>query len=70
MTDDQKKLIGEATITLEMTVSEFSDLLYMLNVPLSVPTVTWASYIDKIQSQVAPQVKKLEDSLRELKTTT
>jgi hypothetical protein len=69
MTEDQKKLIGDATVKLELSVSEFGDLVQMLNTPLQVPTMAWATYIDKIQSQIIPQVKKLEDSLGELKTT-
>jgi hypothetical protein len=69
MTEDQKKLIAEATVTLELSVGAFGDLVQMLNTPLQVPTMTWATYIDKIQSQIIPQVKKLEDSLSELKAT-
>jgi hypothetical protein len=69
MTEDQKKLIGDAAVTLELTVAEFSDLVQILNNPLQVPSMTWAAYINKIQEQIVPQVKKLEDSLSELKAT-
>jgi hypothetical protein len=69
MTENQKKLIAEASVTLELSVGEFGDLMQMLNNPLQVPTMAWATYIDKIQTQINPQVKKLEDSLSELKAT-
>jgi hypothetical protein len=69
MTEDQKKLIADAAVTLELTVGEFGDLIQMLNNPLQVPSMTWAVYINKIQNQIIPQVKKLEDSLSELKAT-
>jgi hypothetical protein len=69
MTEDQKKLIAEASVTLELSVGEFGDLMQMLNNPLQVPTMAWATYIDKIQTQINPQVKKLEASLSELKAT-
>ena len=69
MTEDQKKLIADAAVTLEMSVGEFGDLMQMLNNPLQVPTMTWAAYIEKIQTQIIPQVKKLEGSLSELKAT-
>jgi hypothetical protein len=69
MTEDQKKLIADAAATLELTVGEFGDLMQMLNNPLQVPTMAWATYIDKIQTQINPQVKKLEASLSELKAT-
>jgi hypothetical protein len=69
MTENQKKLIAEASVTLELSVGEFGDLMQMLNNPLQVPTMAWATYIDKIQTQINPQVKKLEASLSELKTT-
>ena len=69
MTEDQKKLIAHAAVTLELSVGEFGDLIQMLNNPLQVPSMTWAAYIDKIQNQIIPQVKKLEDSLSELKAT-
>jgi hypothetical protein len=67
MTEDQKKLIADAAVTLELSVGAFGDLVQMMNNPLQVPTMTWAAYIDKIQSQIIPQVKKLEDSLSESK---
>jgi hypothetical protein len=69
MTEDQKKLIADAAVTLELSVGEFGDLVQMLNNPLQVPSMTWAIYINKIQNQIVPQVKKLEDSLSELKAT-
>ena len=69
MTENQKKLIAEASVTLELSVGEFGDLMQMLNNPLQVPTLAWATYIDKIQTQINPQVKKLEASLSELKAT-
>jgi hypothetical protein len=69
MTENQKKLIAEASVTLELSVGEFGDLMQMLNNPLQVPTMAWATYIDKIQTQINPQVKKLEASLSELKAT-
>jgi hypothetical protein len=69
MTENQKKLIAEASATLELSVGEFGDLMQMLNNPLQVPTMAWATYIDKIQTQINPQVKKLEASLSELKAT-
>jgi hypothetical protein len=69
MTEDQKKLIGGATVTLELSVAEFGDLVQMLNNPLQVPSMAWAAYIKKIQDQILPEVKRLEDSLSELKTT-
>ena len=69
MTEDQKKLIADAAVTLELSVGAFGDLIQMLNNPLQVPSMTWAAYINKIQEQIIPQVKKLEDSLSELKTT-
>ena len=69
MTENQKKLIAEASVTLELNVGEFGDLMQMLNNPLQVPTMAWATYIDKIQTQINPQVKKLEASLSELKAT-
>ena len=69
MTENQKKLIADATVTLELSVGEFGDLMQMLNTPLQIPTMAWATYIDKIQTQINPQVKKLEASLSELKTT-
>ena len=69
MNENQKKLIAEASVTLELSVGEFGDLMQMLNNPLQVPTMAWATYIDKIQTQINPQVKKLEASLSELKAT-
>lgn len=69
MTEDQKKLIADAAVTLELSVGEFGDLIQMLNNPLQVPSMTWAAYINKIQTQIMPQVKKLEGSLSELKAT-
>lgn len=69
MTEDQKKLIADAAVTLELSVGEFGDLVQVLNNPLQVPTMMLASYIEKIQRQIIPQVKKLEDSLGELKAT-
>jgi hypothetical protein len=69
MTEDQKKLIADAAVTLEMSVGEFGDLVQILNNPLQIPTMVLANFIHKIQGQILPQVKKLEDSLSELKTT-
>lgn len=65
MTPEEKtKLIGEAVIKLEMTVAEFSDLLYVLNMPFQVPTVQFGRFIEKINTQLLPQVNKLESSIQ------
>jgi hypothetical protein len=69
MTEDQKKLIADASVTLELSVAEFGDLIQMLNNPLQIPTMAWATYINKIESQISPQVKKMEGTFSELKAT-
>lgn len=60
--EEKQKLIADAVVTLELTVGEFSDLLYTLNLPFQVPTITYGRLIEKINKQLEPQVKRLESS--------
>lgn len=55
--------LGNAEVNWPLTVKEVNELLNMFNTPIQVPVVTWAKYIDKLQTSVGPQVKHLQDSL-------
>jgi hypothetical protein len=59
--------VGDFIITLEVTIDEANEMANMCNTPLAVPTVAWAKYLDLIQRQAQPQIKKMEDSMAAVK---
>lgn len=59
--------VGDFSITLEVTIDQANEMVNMCNKPLAVPTVTWAKYLDLIQRQALPQIKKMEDSMAAVK---
>ena len=63
MTEEVKNLLDDFVVTLEFPVKEVNALLNVLNTPLQVPTTTFAAFINAIQQQAGPQVKKAEESL-------
>lgn len=63
MTEEVKNLLDDFSITFEFTVKEVNALLNVLNTPLQVPTTTFVAFINVIQQQAGPQVKKAEESL-------
>ena len=59
--------VGDFSITLEVTIDQANEMVNMCNTPLAVPTVTWAKYLDLIQRQALPQIKKMEASMAAVK---
>jgi hypothetical protein len=55
--------IDDFVVTLEFAVKEVNALLNILNTPNQVPTTTFVAFINMIQQQAGPQVKKAEESL-------
>lgn len=63
MTEEVKNMLDDFVVTLEFPVKEVNALLNILNTPNQVPTTTFVAFINMIQQQAGPQVKKAEDSL-------
>lgn len=63
MTEEVKNMLDDFAVTLEFTVKEVNALLNILNTPNQVPTTTFVAFINMIQQQAGPQVKKAEESL-------
>ena len=63
MTEEVKNMLDDFVVTLEMSVKEVNALLNVLNTPNAVPTTTFAAFINMIQMQAGPQVKKAEENL-------
>jgi hypothetical protein len=63
MTDQVKNMLDDFVVTLEFPVKEVNALLNILNTPNAVPTTTFVAFINMIQQQAGPQVKKAEESL-------
>lgn len=55
--------LDDFVVQLEFPVREVNALLNILNTPNQVPTTTFAAFINAIQQQAAPQVKKAEEGL-------
>ena len=55
--------VEDFVVTLEFAVKEVNALLNILNTPNQVPTTTFVAFINMIQMQAGPQVKKAEESL-------
>lgn len=55
--------VDDFVVTIEMSVKEVNALLNVLNTPNQVPTTTYVAFINMIQMQAGPQVKKAEESL-------
>jgi hypothetical protein len=63
MTEEVKNLLDDFAVSIEMSVKEVNALLNILNTPNQVPTTTFVAFINMIQQQAGPQVKKAEESL-------
>jgi hypothetical protein len=63
MTEEIKNMLDDFSVTIEMSVKEVNALLNVLNTPNQVPTTTFVAFINMIQQQAGPQVKKAEESL-------
>jgi hypothetical protein len=63
MTEQVKNPLDDFVVTLEFPVKEVNALLNILNTPNQVPTTTFVAFINMIQQQAAPQVKKAEEGL-------
>lgn len=63
MTEDVKNMLDDFSVTLEFPVREVNALLNILNTPNQVPATTLVAFINAIQQQAIPQVKKAEESL-------
>ena len=59
--------IKKTVVTLKYTLEDINELINMMNRPLAVPVLAWANYIDEIQSQLTPQLKKLNEEKNEQK---
>ena len=55
--------LDDFVVTLEFPVREVNALLDILNTPNQVPTTTFVAFINAIQQQAAPQVKKAQEGL-------
>lgn len=64
MSEDVKNPLDDFVVTLEFAVKEINTLLNILNTPNQVPAVTLVAFINMIQQQAAPQVKKAEEGLK------
>ena len=63
MTEEVKNMLDDFVVTLEFPVKEVNALLNILNTPNAVPTTTFVAFINMIQQQAGPQVKKAEEGL-------
>ena len=61
--NNQLPAVDDFVVTIEMSVKEVNALLNVLNTPNQVPTTTYVAFINMIQMQAGPQVKKAEESL-------
>jgi hypothetical protein len=55
--------VDDFVVNLEFAVKDVNTLLNILNMPSQAPVVTLAAFINGIQMQAEPQVKKAEESL-------
>jgi hypothetical protein len=55
--------IDDFVVQLEMPVRDINVLLNVLNMPTQVPSTTLVAFINLIQQQAAPQVKKAQEGL-------
>jgi hypothetical protein len=55
--------VDDFVVNLEFAVKDVNTLLNILNMPSQAPVVTLAAFINGIQMQAGPQVKKAEESL-------
>jgi hypothetical protein len=63
MSEKELPLVDDFVVSIEMSVKEVNALLNVLNTPNQVPTTTFVAFINMIQMQAGPQVKKAEESL-------
>ena len=63
MSEEVKNMLDDFAVTLEFPVREVNALLNILNTPTQVPATTLVAFINAIQQQAIPQVKKAEESL-------
>jgi len=63
MSEKELPSIDDFVVNIEMSVKEVNALLNVLNTPNQVPTTTYVAFINMIQMQAGPQVKKAEESL-------
>lgn len=59
--------LDDFSVTLELTVKEINALLNILNHPLSAQTVHLMAFIQIMQDQAGPQIKKAQDGLDAVK---
>jgi hypothetical protein len=63
MSEDVKNLLDDFVVTLEFPVRDVNALLNILNTPNVTPTTTFVAFINMIQQQALPQVKKAQEGL-------
>jgi hypothetical protein len=63
MNQEVRNPLDDFNVTLEFAVRDINVLLNVLNTPNVAPTTTLAAFINTIQQQAGPQVKKAEESL-------
>ena len=63
MSEEVKNMLDDFVVTLELSVRDVNVLLNVLNIPNQVPATTLVAFINLIQQQALPQVKKAEESL-------
>ena len=63
MSDEIKNMLDDFVVNLELPVRDVNILLNVLNIPHQVPATTLVAFINLIQQQALPQVKKAEESL-------
>ncbi len=63
MSEKELPSVDDFVVSIEMSVKEVNALFNVLNTPNQVPTTTYVAFINMIQMQAGPQVKKAEESL-------
>lgn len=63
MSEEIKKMLDDFVVTLEFPVRDVNVLLNILNTPNVTPTTTFAAFVNMIQQQALPQVKKAQEGL-------
>jgi hypothetical protein len=61
---EETKLMDDAVVTLQYTLRQINEMINAMNRPTSVPVMAWANYINDMHLQVAPQVQKLNEGLK------
>jgi hypothetical protein len=60
MTDEaQQDPMLQKKVTLIYSIGAINDIINMMNNPITVPVMVWATLINNIQGQLAPQIEKL-----------